>query len=113
MSVSGTTTSFYVGTPSGGTIVLLAIALFLLVSAAVAAREATARRRHRRRVDVHDAHPHDHGADCGHVAVPHDDHVDYDHDGHLHAPHRTDRGVHYDEHGEHAVGAPPSSGRTG
>ncbi|MGH2217803.1 metal ABC transporter permease, partial [Enterococcus faecalis] len=32
VSVAGTTTSFYAGTPSGGTIVLLAIALFLLVT---------------------------------------------------------------------------------
>lgn len=39
-------------------------------------------------------HPHEHGADCGHVAVPHGDHVDYVHDGHRHAPH----GRHYDEH---------------
>ena len=28
---------------------------------------------------------------CGHPPVPHGDHVDYDHDGHLHAPHRTGR----------------------
>jgi zinc transport system permease protein len=42
--------------------------------------------------------------------VPHGDHVDYDHDGHLHAPHRTGTGVHYDEHtpaAGHAVAAPP------
>ena len=108
VSVSGTATSFYTGTPSGGTIVLLAIALFLLVTSAVTIRESTARRRHRRRVDVHDAHPHEHGTDCGHPPVPHGDHVDYDHDGHLHAPHQTGRGVHYDEHGEHKVAAPPN-----
>ena len=41
-----------------------------------------------------DEHPHEHGEDCGHVAVPHGDHVDYLHDGHRHAPH----GRHYDEH---------------
>jgi zinc transport system permease protein len=105
-SVAGTTASYYTGTPSGGTIVLLAIALFLLATAAVAVREATARRRHRRRAEVHAAHPHEHGAGCGHPVVPHGDHVDYDHDGHLHAPHRTGAGVHYDEHGEHA--APPA-----
>ncbi|RFU20045.1 metal ABC transporter permease [Geodermatophilus marinus] len=102
VSVSGTSASYYAGTPSGGTIVLLAIAVFLVVSATVAARETTARRRHRRRVEVHAAHPHEHGAGCGHPAVPHGDHVDYDHDGHLHAPHRTGAGVHYDEHGAHA-----------
>lgn len=47
-------------------------------------------------VDHHaaDDHPHQHGDDCGHPAVPHDDHVDYVHDGHRHAAH----GTHYDEH---------------
>lgn len=39
-------------------------------------------------------HPHVHGPGCGHLAVPHDDHVDYVHGGHRHAPH----GSHYDEH---------------
>ncbi|RBY84894.1 metal ABC transporter permease [Blastococcus sp. TF02A-30] len=99
VSVSGTTTSYYTGTPSGGTIVLIAIALFLAVSAGVAMRDATARRRHGRRSEVHAAHPHEHGEGCGHPAVAHGDHVDYDHDGHLHAPHLTGSGVHYDEHG--------------
>ncbi|MFW3170223.1 iron chelate uptake ABC transporter family permease subunit [Geodermatophilus sp. CPCC 206100] len=103
VSVAGTSTSYYTGTPSGGTIVLLAIALFLAVSALVAVREATARRRHQRRGEVHAAHPHEHGEGCGHPAVPHGDHVDYDHDGHLHAAHRTGTGVHYDEHGEPAA----------
>lgn len=40
------------------------------------------------------AHPHEHGPDCGHLAVRHGDHVDYVHDGHRHAAH----GEHYDEH---------------
>ncbi|TYL51861.1 metal ABC transporter permease [Nocardioides sp. BGMRC 2183] len=40
------------------------------------------------------AHPHEHGPGCGHLAVPHQDHVDYVHDGHRHAAH----GAHYDEH---------------
>ncbi|MBN1092061.1 metal ABC transporter permease [Blastococcus sp. TML/M2B] len=114
VSLSGTATSYYTGTPSGGTIVLLAIALFLVVSVAVAVRDATARRRHRRRADVHAAHPHEHGEGCGHPPVPHDDHVDYDHDGHRHAPHRTGTGVHYDEHGdahEHPAATPPGSAR--
>ena len=39
-------------------------------------------------------HSHDHGPECGHLAVPHGDHVDYVHDGHRHAPHEH----HYDEH---------------
>lgn len=41
-----------------------------------------------------DDHPHEHGPDCGHRAIPHGDHVDYVHDGHRHAAH----GEHYDEH---------------
>lgn len=35
---------------------------------------------------VHGDHPHEHGTDCGHTAIKHDDHVDYLHDGHLHHP---------------------------
>jgi hypothetical protein len=31
-----------------------------------------------------DSHEHEHGPGCGHVAVRHDDHVDYLHDGELH-----------------------------
>jgi hypothetical protein len=42
----------------------------------------------------HDAH-HRHGADCGHEAVPHGDHVDYLVGDHLHHPH----GDHCDDHG--------------
>ena len=112
VSVSGTAASYYTGTPSGGTIVLLAIAVFLVVTTVVALREATARRRHQRRADVHAAHPHEHGPGCGHPPVPHGDHVDYVHDGHLHAPHRTGGGVHYDEHGEHAAPR-PAAGKAG
>lgn len=62
-------------------------------------------RRRRARVDGEDprlagshvaaeAHPHEHGEECGHPAVEHEDHTDYLHDGHLHAAH----GPHYDEH---------------
>jgi zinc transport system permease protein len=43
---------------------------------------------------VPEDHGHEHGPDCGHVAVRHGDHVDYVHDGHRHAAH----GGHYDEH---------------
>ncbi|MGY1820920.1 metal ABC transporter permease [Geodermatophilus sp. SYSU D00079] len=111
VSVSGTTASYYAGTPSGGTIVLLAIALFLVVTTTVSLREATARRRHQRRAEVHAAHPHEHGEGCGHQPVPHGDHVDYDHDGHLHAPHRTGAGTHYDEHGRSATPTPGRGGR--
>lgn len=41
-----------------------------------------------------DEHPHRHSADCEHPAIRHGAHVDYLHDGHLHAHH----GDHYDEH---------------
>ncbi|WP_263407981.1 hypothetical protein [Streptomyces sp. 5-10] len=34
------------------------------------------------------------GCCCGHVAVPHGDHVDYVHDGHRHAQHQD----HWDDH---------------
>lgn len=84
----------------GPTIVLLALACFLLTwPLGVLLRR---RRRHQLPFDeieplAHDViedHPHVHGENCGHRAVPHGDHVDYVHDGHRHAPH----GVHYDEH---------------
>jgi hypothetical protein len=31
---------------------------------------------------THPGHAHEHGADCGHVAVEHAGHTDYIHDGH-------------------------------
>jgi zinc transport system permease protein len=43
---------------------------------------------------AHAGHPHTHGPGCGHDEVSHDDHLDYVHEGHRHAPH----GSHYDEH---------------
>ena len=43
---------------------------------------------------AHANHDHKHGPNCGHVAVPHGDHVDYIHDGHRHAKH----GDHWDDH---------------
>ena len=93
-SVGGVVASYWAETPSGGTIVLLAIAAFLAVStgAAVAAR---VRRAAHARAERHD---HEHGAGCGHPPLDHGDHVDYLHDGHRHAAHEG----HYDEHGEHA-----------
>lgn len=90
VSVGGTAGSYYANTPSGGTIVLLAVALFALTAGGTAVRAALRR-------DVHDEaedHLHRHGTDCGHDAVPHEDHIDYVHDGHRHAAH----GAHYDEH---------------
>jgi zinc transport system permease protein len=84
----------------GPTIVLLALAGFVVTWPLGAFLRA--RRRMRAPfaelpVEQHertDEHPHEHGPDCGHVAVVHGDHVDYVHDGHRHAPH----GRHYDEH---------------
>jgi hypothetical protein len=32
----------------------------------------------------HEHDDHEHGPDCGHEAVEHDDHIDYVHDGHRH-----------------------------
>lgn len=86
----------------GPTIVLLALAMYLVTW------PVGAWLRHRTRLvapfpDVepvghldhdHDHVGHEHGPRCGHVAVPHEDHVDYVHDGHRHAAH----GEHYDEH---------------
>ena len=90
VSVSGTAASFYVDTPSGATIVLLAIAVFLAAVTGSAARAAVhARRRHHA-----SGHRHEHGPGCGHEALVHGDHVDYVHDGHRHAAH----GAQYDEH---------------
>ena len=100
-SVGGVTTSFYVDVPPGSTIVLLALAGFV-----VAWPIGLWVRRHRQQaqpfdsdeplphVAVPESHAHRHGADCGHRAVEHGDHVDYVHDGHRHANH----GDHYDEH---------------
>lgn len=84
----------------GPTIVLLALAGFTLAWPLGALLRS--RRRLRRPFPVvgataHqavDEHPHEHGEDCGHLAIPHGDHVDYVHGGHRHAPH----GRHYDEH---------------
>lgn len=92
--------SFHARVAPGPTIVLLALACFV-VSWPVGVW-LRSRRRLRQPFPVvgatahhtADAHPHEHGADCGHVAVPHGDHVDYVHDGHRHAAH----GRHYDEH---------------
>jgi zinc transport system permease protein len=90
VSVLGTWVSFYAGTPSGGSIVLLAIAVFLVAAVASRLRQAVHARRHH---DVRE-HRHEHGPDCGHEAVPHGDHLDYVHDGHRHAAH----GASYDDH---------------
>jgi hypothetical protein len=49
----------------------------------------------RERHEHHEGHEdHEHGEGCGHEAVPHEDHVDYVHDGHRHWFHEG----HWDEH---------------
>jgi zinc transport system permease protein len=89
-AVSGVVASYYLETPSGGTIVLLLIAVFILTAVLSALGRAAAARHHRHA----DRHDHEHGPDCGHEAVPHQDHVDYLHDGDRHAAHKS----HYDVH---------------
>ncbi|SDI15941.1 hypothetical protein [Nonomuraea jiangxiensis] len=43
----------------------------------------------------HGGHTHGHGPGCGHVSIPHGDHVDYVHDGCMHRIHED----HVDECG--------------
>jgi zinc transport system permease protein len=106
-SVGGVLVSYFAATPSGGTIVLLAIGVFLAVAAGSAARERVAAARHRRA----ERHNHEHGPGCGHPAVPHGNHLDYLHDGHRHAHHEG----HYDDHtaqpAEPIAAGPPSGHR--
>jgi zinc transport system permease protein len=92
VSLTGTASSYYLQTPSGGTIVLFAVAVFVVAALAATGVRAA----HARAGDSHSLaeHRHEHGPDCGHPAVPHDGHVDYVHDGHRHAAH----GAHYDDH---------------
>ncbi|KRE37954.1 metal ABC transporter [Janibacter sp. Soil728] len=90
-SVGGVVTSFYADTPSGATIVLMAIAVFVAAACLVTAVRALTRRRHL----AAEAHEHVHWEECGHDVVLHGDHVDFLHDGHRHARH----GDHWDEHG--------------
>ncbi len=92
-AVGGVVTSFYADTAAGGTIVLLAIGIFVTVLLGRVVLEPLAARRHR----MAEQHTHEHGPGCGHDVVSHGDHVDYLHDGHRHAPH----GAHYDEHHPH------------
>lgn len=88
--VSGVATSYYADTPTGGTIVLLTIGLYLVTATGTAAARRVLGRRHHGLEN----HPHDHGPGCGHEVVVHGDHLDYVHGGHRHAAH----GAHYDEH---------------
>ena len=87
---TGVVASYYLDTAPGGTVVLLAVGIFLAV-AVLSALVHTLRTRHTRRVSRHD---HEHGEGCGHEAVPHGNHVDYLHDGEFHASHAD----HWDAH---------------
>lgn len=89
-SVGGVVTSFYADTPSGATIVLLAITVFVASATVVTTVHALRHRRHH----TAETHEHVHWEDCGHEIVLHGDHVDFLHDGHRHARH----GDHWDEH---------------
>ena len=81
-AVGGVVLSYQVDTPSGATIVLLAVSVYL--AAALQAGLASAIRR-RRRVSPDPLDPdHQHGPACGHDLVLHEDHVDYVHSGHRH-----------------------------
>ena len=89
-AVGGVVVSYTADTPSGGTIVVLAIGFFLTATAVSAVATRVRARRHA----TAEMHAHEHGPACGHSTLPHGDHVDYIHDGHRHAPHEG----HYDEH---------------
>jgi zinc transport system permease protein len=101
-SVGGLLFAFYVDVAPGASIVVIALAGFALAwpvgTALRRLREARANGEDPRLGDAHvtaaEKHPHEHGEECGHPAVEHEDHTDYLHDGHLHAQH----GAHYDEH---------------
>lgn len=101
-AVVGLTTSAFVDVPPGATIVLVALAGFAVTSpvGVLLSRRRTARMPFPAdevlagHETVEPRHGHEHGPDCGHIAVEHGDHVDYIHDGHRHAVH----GGHYDEH---------------
>ncbi|MGL5865624.1 MAG: metal ABC transporter permease [Dermatophilaceae bacterium] len=92
-AVGGVIASYHAETPSGGTIVLLAIAVFILTTIGASGVARLTRAVHARAEE----HDHEHGSGCGHPAVAHGDHVDYLHDGHRHAAHQG----HYDEHDDH------------
>ncbi len=107
VSLAGVTGSAYVDVAPGASIVLLALACFAVTYPVGSWQRSRQLRSAPFAVGPEDEyaldpghtrapeeHPHEHGPDCGHVGVPHGDHVDYVHDGHRHAPH----GGHYDEH---------------
>ncbi|HNM97695.1 MAG TPA: metal ABC transporter permease [Marmoricola sp.] len=101
-AVLGVASSALIDAPPGALIVLLCLAAFMVSAPIGLLRERRARARRPfeappvavpQRHD-HDHEDHEHGENCGHLAIPHGDHIDYVHDGHRHAVH----GGHYDEH---------------
>ena len=105
VTVGGAMGSFYLDTPPGALIVVLAIIVFGLswpYSALISKRRRVAPvlpelvddETLMPHVAVPEAHPHKHGPDCEHPTIRHGDHTDYVHEGHRHALH----GDHYDEH---------------
>ncbi len=97
--VVATFASYQAVVAPGPTIVLLALAGYVVAWPIGIWTRHRARLREPFADDVPDhepapEHPHEHGPGCGHLAVLHDDHVDYVHDGHRHAEHAG----HYDEH---------------
>lgn len=90
-SVGGVVTSFHADTPSGATIVLLTIGVFIASATIATALRAVRQRRH----VAATSHEHVHWEECGHDVILHGDHLDFVHDGHRHARHDD----HWDEHG--------------
>lgn len=87
---SGVVSSYYLDTASGGTVVLIAVTVFLLVALATGVINSVRTKRTRRL----NAHDHEHRTGCGHEQVRHGDHIDYLHDGEFHAAHAD----HWDAH---------------
>ncbi|HNV11482.1 MAG TPA: metal ABC transporter permease [Propionibacteriaceae bacterium] len=104
VAVLGTLGSYQFDSASGATIVVFAIAVFVLSLplSALLHRHSPGEPEPVEDDDDHvvaesdsphhDLHAHD--PECEHPAILHEDHVDYLHDGHRHAPH----GDHFDEH---------------
>ena len=88
-SVAGVVISYEADTPSGGTIVVLTIIVFIAASVGRAV-VAQVRAKYERA----ETHAHEHGPECGHLAVPHHGHLTH---SPRRSPPRAARG-HYDEH---------------
>jgi zinc transport system permease protein len=100
-ALGGVFVSYPLDTPSGGTIVVLAVLIYVVTACGTAIWRGIRQRRH----SIAEGHDHEHGPECGHEAILHGDHVDYVHDGHRHAAHQG----HYHEHGPGSPGAGPTA----